>query len=54
MNTDNKKTETKKCTIPNVVVSSCKYGTNDCLNRQIGCKKCIDMSNYEWDYTDKY
>lgn len=34
---------------------SCKYGMSDCLFRGLPkCKGCKDMSEYEWDYTDRY
>jgi hypothetical protein len=25
--------------------------SNDCLHRQTKCGKCVDKSEYQWDYT---
>lgn len=33
---------------------SCKYGMKDCLNRNIKCISCKNMSNYDWDFTDNF
>ena len=35
--------------------TNCKYLTPNCLYRGTDeCKKCIDSSKFEWDYTNRY